>query len=190
MKTLFFILMLAIPLPGLADIYKCKDARQVVVYQDTPCTTRMIGTVKPVPTPSDKDVAEARRNLDRLLQENRYYEQLRQQEMARNQEHQRFLEAQELRERELMAAEAYQDERYYPLFAPGIGNDFGNESFSNRHRHHGFDNESFNHRHHRHGFGHEPFTHRHRHHNRHFDSMKPVQRRPCVIGFVGDRSCR
>lgn len=178
MKTLFFILMLAIPLPGLADIYKCKDARQVVVYQDTPCTTRMIGTVKPVPTPSDKDVAEARRSLDRLLQENRYYEQLRQQEMARKQEHQRFLEAQELRERELMAAEAYQDEstRYYPLFAPGFGNDFGNESFSNRHRHQ--------------GFGHEPFTHRHRHHNRHFDSMKPVQRRPCVIGFVGDRSCR
>ena len=160
MRTLFVILMLLVPLPGLADIYKCKDSRQMVVYQDTPCTTRTIGTVKPVPAPSDKDVTEARRNLERTLQENRYYEQLRQQELARKQEEQRLLEAQELREREQMAAEAYQDEntRYYPLYAPG--------------------------------FGHEPFVRSHRHHHRDLDPIKPIQRRPCVIGHIGDRSCR
>ncbi|MEZ0237169.1 MAG: DUF4124 domain-containing protein [Methylophilaceae bacterium] len=160
MRTLFVILMLLIPLPGLADIYKCKDSRQMMVYQDTPCATRTIGTLKPVPAPSDKDVTEARRNLERTLQENRYYEQLRRQELAKKQEEQRLLEAQELRERELMAAEAYQDEntRYYPLYAPG--------------------------------FGHEPFARRHRHPHGNLDPIKPIPRRPCVIGFVGDTSCR
>ena len=160
MRTLFVILMLLIPLPGLADIYKCKDSRQMVVYQDTPCTTRTIGTLKPVPAPSDKDVTEARRNLERTLQENRYYEQLRRQELAKKQEEQRLLEAQELRERELMAAEAYQDEntRYYPLYAPG--------------------------------FGYEPFARSHRRHHRDLDPIKPVQIRPCVNGHIGDRSSR
>lgn len=158
MKTLFFILLLLIPLPGLADIYKCQDARQVMVYQDTPCTARTIGTVKPVPAPSDKDISQARHDLERMMQNSRHYDQKRQQELARKLEEQRFLEAQE--QRELMAAEAYQDEntRYYPLFAPG--------------------------------FGHKPFARSHRHHHRHLDPIKPVQRRPCVIGFVGDRSCR
>lgn len=162
MKALLFILILLVPLPGLADIYKCKDARQGagVVYQDTPCTARTMGIIQPAPAPSEKDVTEARRNLERMMRENRYYEQQRREDLAKQKEEQRLLEAQELRERELMAAEAYRDEntRYYPLYAPG--------------------------------FGQEPFFRGHRHSQRHLDPIKPVQRRPCVIGHIGDRSCR
>lgn len=160
MKALFFILMLLIPLPGFADIYKCKDARQVVVYQDTPCTTGMIGMVKPVPAPPDKDVSQARRDLDRMMQGSRYYEQKRREEWAKKQEELRLLEAQEMREQERLAAEAYRDESwlYIPAYGPG--------------------------------YGHRPFAHPHRHRHFDPVMPAPRRDRPCVIGFIGDKGCR
>ena len=155
MKTLFFILMLLIPLHGLADIYKCKDSRQGVVYQDTPCTAaRTLGTVKPVPAPSEKDALQARLNLERMNRDSRYFDQKRQAEWEKKREELRLLEAQEMQERERMAAEE-RDQYYIPAYGPG--------------------------------FRHRPLSGPHRH----ADPGMPTPRRdrPCVIGYIGDKSC-
>lgn len=152
MKTLFFILMLLIPLEGLADIYKCKDSRQNVVYQDTPCTAaKTIGMVKPVPAPSENDALQARRNLERMNRDSRYFDQKQQAEWERKREELRILEAQERREQERMAAEEG-DQYYIPAYGPG-------------------------------------YRHRSR---RHSEPGVPTPRRdrPCVIGYIGDKSCR
>lgn len=165
MKTLLFILMVMIPLPGLAEIYKCKDARQTVVYQDTPCTTRTIGMIKPVPAPSQKDELQAKQNLERMIRSNRDFDVKRLAEWEKRKEELRLLEAEEMRERERMAAEDWEDESwsYIPLYGPGYG----------------------------YGHGHRLHS-RHPHPDRHPGPVvSPVRRdRPCVIGYIGDKSCR
>lgn len=122
MKTLFSVLMLLIPLQAVADIYKCRDDRNVLVYQDTPCKTKMIGKVNTVPSPSKSDELRARQDLDRLIQDNRYHEQKRQAEWEKEQERLHQLEALEIQERARLAAEA---ERYAPsLYIPAYGPDY------------------------------------------------------------------
>ena len=158
MRSLLFILLVLTSLPGVADIYKCKDARQVVVYQDTPCAAKTIGTLKPVPAPSTTDVLQARRDLERMMQDNRYYEKKRREEWAKKQEELRILEAQEMREQERLAAETG-GEAYCP-YIPAYGP----------------------------GYRHRPYAHHNPH--RHPEPVMPAPRRPCVIGYVGDKSCR
>jgi hypothetical protein len=159
MKTLF-LLLLFVPLQGYAEIYKCKDARQVVVYQDTPCANQTLGKVTPPPAPSQQAVSQARRDLERMLEDSRYYDKKRREELAQKREELRLLEAQEQREAERLAAEAQQDEAwpYIPVYGPGYG--YGRHARRPPHHHH-------------------PSA-----------PAAPAPRRPCVIGYVGDKSCR
>lgn len=153
MKVLL-LLALLLPLGAQADIYKCKDSQQKLVYQDTPCAIKSVGKIAPVAPLSQADELRAKERLDRLLEQNRYSDQrlredarLRQQELLR-------LEALEEREREAALVQREQGEVYIPMYGPGYH------------------------------FG------RSRHHDRPPVVTPRVSRRPCVIGFVGDKSCR
>jgi hypothetical protein len=159
MKKLLVALLLGIPLIAAAEIYKCKDSHQKLVYQDTPCEGKPVGKLAPLPPLSQVDEQRARERLDRLLEENRYYDRKYREEAQLQAEERRRQEIREERERELAAAEAAREASsvYIPVYGPGYP--YG------RHRNR----------------GHVPPV---------ITPVKPQPSRPCVIGYVGDRSCR
>ena len=106
MRNLVVVLLLGIPLVASAEIYKCKDSNQKLVYQDTPCMTKPVGKLAPLPPVSQADELRATERLDRLLEENRYYDRKRREEAQLKAEELRRQEAREDRERELATAEA------------------------------------------------------------------------------------
>ena len=158
-KLLVALLLLGAPLAAAAEIYKCKDSQQKLVYQDSPCATKPVGKLAPLPPLSQADEARAKERLDRLLEENRYYDRKYREEAQLKADEVRRQEATEERERELAAAEAQRDASsvYIPVYGPGY-----------------------------------PYG-RHRHRDHVPPVITPVQprpSRPCIIGYVGDRSCR
>ena len=159
MGRVFAGLLLLLALPAAAEVYKCKDANQVLVYQDTPCTGKPVGKLAPLPPRSQTDQLQAKERLDRLLEENRYYDRKRREEAQLKADELRRQEAREERERELAAAEAQREASsvYIPVYGPGYP--YG------RHRHR----------------DHVPPV---------ITPVPPRPSRPCIIGYVGDRSCR
>jgi hypothetical protein len=158
MRSFVFAMLLGIPLLASAEVYKCKDHNQKLVYQDSPCTTKTVGKLAPPPPVSQADELRAKERLDRLLDENRYYDRKRREEAQLKAEELRRLEAREVRERELAAAEAQREGSVYiPVYGPGYP--YGRP----RHR------------------DHVPPS---------ITPIQPKPNRPCIIGYVGDRSCR
>lgn len=159
MKSMIVALLLGLPLMAAADIYKCKDSQQKLVYQDTPCASKPIGKLAPLPPLSEADEQRAKERLSRMLEDNRYYDQKRREEARLQAEELRRLEERELREQELAAAAVQREASsvYIPVYGP------------------------------RYPYG------RHRHRDHYPPVVVPVQpqpKRPCIIGYVGDRSCR
>ena len=159
MRNLVVVLLLGIPLVASAEIYKCKDSNQKLVYQDTPCTTKPVGKLAPLPPLSQADELRAKERLDRLLEENRYYDKKYREEAQLKADEVRRQEAREDRERELAAAEAQRESSsvYIPVYGPGYP--YGRP----RHR------------------DHIPPV---------IAPIQPRPNRPCIIGYVGARSCR
>lgn len=158
MRSVIVTLLLWLPMVAVADIYKCKDSSQKLVYQDTPCATRPVGKLAPLPPLSPADEQRAREGLARMQEENRYYEQKRRDEARLKAEELRLQEEKELRERELATAGVQREASsvYIPVYGPGY-------PYGNRPRH-----------------PIPPVV----------TPVRPEPRRPCVIGYVGDRSCR
>lgn len=159
MKRICAFLLCSIPWMAGADIYKCKDSHQKLVYQDTPCVSKSLGKVAPVPPLSQADELRAKERLDRMLEDNRYYDQKRREEARLREEELRRLDLQEAREREITAAAVQREQStvYIPVYGPGYS------------------------------YG------RHRHSGRQSQGITPNNyrgNRPCVIGYVGDKSCR
>lgn len=155
MKKILGVLLLLYPLSSGAEIYKCLDSQKKMVYQDKPCTTKTVGKVAPAAPVTKEDELRAQRNLDRLLEENRYYDQKRREEARLRQEELRRQEALEQRQQEIAAtAERESSVMYIPVYGPGY-----------------------------------PYG-RHRHRDGYPPAAPALPRRPCVIGYVGDKGCR
>ncbi|MDR2220843.1 MAG: DUF4124 domain-containing protein [Methylobacillus sp.] len=159
-KLVIALLLGMVPLAASAEIYKCKDAKQRIVYQDEPCAAKQkqVGTVEEAPPVSAEDEQRARDQLTRMQEENRYHDQKRlEQEKVRTEEARQLMAAEEARQRELAAAEAERavSSAYVPIYGYGTGYG-GRRPYNNN--------------------GSTGVT------------IRPSQ--PCVIGYVGDRSCQ
>lgn len=146
MRAFLTVLMCVLPVLASAEIYKCTDSQGKVVYQDFKCAIKTLGTVAPPPAPSKEAQKQAWMRLDRMLEQSRYYDQKRREDMKLRQDELRLLEAQEVREKN--AAPDQESVLYVPVYG----------------------------------------RHRHRQDAPQWQDAK-AQRRPCVIGYVGDRSC-
>ncbi|MDR2875675.1 MAG: DUF4124 domain-containing protein [Methylobacillus sp.] len=156
-KLVIALLVGMIPLAASAEIYKCKDARQRIVYQDEPCAAKQkqLGTVEEMPPVSAEDEQRAREQLKRLQEENRYQDQKRlAQEKIHAEEARQLAAVEEARQRELAAAEAERalSSAYVPVYGSGYARRSRNNNASTG------------------------------------VTIRPSQ--PCVIGYVGDRSCQ
>jgi len=96
-KWLFLLLTICFALPAQADIFKCKDGKGKITYQQSPCPHTMAGKVAPQQDPYLADQISAQNRAEqmkRMVRQNEVNEAARREQgaAARNNQRQSALE--------------------------------------------------------------------------------------------------
>ncbi len=96
MRKIIPIVILMIALPARAEIYKCKDAKDVYIYQQTPCQAKEVSKIRKDSGVSEDDRVRAQNRI------NAVFEREKQRKIqARIAEEERIKQAEEEEAREL-----------------------------------------------------------------------------------------
>ena len=104
MRLLFVFVVFFYSFHATAGINKCKDKDGKVTYQEMPCVTGEVSTIKKAPEPTEDEKIRARSNLDTMIQKNKNFEAS--QQMERQQRLERIKQEEEAQRRLLLEQES------------------------------------------------------------------------------------
>jgi hypothetical protein len=127
MKTML-IMFAVIALPARADIFVCQDDKNRTIYQDEPCATQTIRTIKNVPGPTPEEQAIAQQRIDQINET--YRLRATETELERLEQEKRDIElekiALEKQRIELLEQQALNERHPYPIYVnPRYRNRYG-----------------------------------------------------------------